>query len=463
MNNIPTLTCSNKKYLFNELQVEVEIESNPYQLPISQLFLMAGRINKKRSFLFVSKLLGKHIPINPNKGLVVGAILADQYAKVVMGEDMELDEGLRSALSAEEPPATLSPFISDQVNPVIIGFAETATGLGHAFYESFKKADFFHTTREKIVSFAPVISFEEEHSHATSHRCYVDDLLLQNNREIILVDDELTTGKTAINIIRSLHLKFPRKTYTVVSILDWRSIDHHKAFAALEVELGITIHCVSLLKGRIKVSGELLLDNTNEATYSESQTEQRLTMVPIYKKVPSPFSTIPVEVASDIPYPYLYETGRFGIHSKDNQKIDKWLQALTVFLKEQRTGKKTLCLGTGEFMYLPMKLASLMGDGVFYQSTTRSPIFAECDPEYGVNWKVEFVNPENLQITNYVYNIPPQAYDDLFLFFEREVPNENLQPLLAELKKTGITDIKIIFFSGREELPGSGKINSEAR
>lgn len=435
MNNIHTLTCSNRKYLFNGLQVEVEIESNPYQLPISQLFLMAGRINKKRSFLFVSKLLGKHIPINPVKGLVVGAILADRYAKVVKGENLGLDMMLKDALSAEVPPSFRSPFISEHTNPIIIGFAETATGLGHSFYECFKSADFFHTTREEMLSLTPVISFEEEHSHATSHRCYVDNLLLQNNREIILVDDELTTGKTAINIIRSLHLKFPRKTYTVVSILDWRTIEHRKAFASLEAELGITIHCVSLLKGRIKVSGDLLLDNTNEATYFETRTKQTLTVVPIYKKYPSPFSTIPVDVASDIPYPYLYETGRFGLHSKDNQKIDEWLQMLASFLKAQRTGGKTLCLGTGEFMYLPMKLATLMGNGVSYQSTTRSPIFAESDPEYGVNWKVEFANPENLQLTNYVYNIPPQAYDDLYLFFEREVSSENLQPLLSALEK----------------------------
>ncbi|WP_205417770.1 phosphoribosyltransferase domain-containing protein, partial [Escherichia coli] len=85
--------------------------------------------------------------------------------------------------------------------------------------------------------------------HATSHRCYVDESILQNNREVILVDDEMTTGKTNINIIRSIHERFPRTTYTVVSILDWRSDEDVRLYAELEKELGIVIHSVCLLKG----------------------------------------------------------------------------------------------------------------------------------------------------------------------------------------------------------------------
>ena len=35
-------------------------------------------------------------------------------------------------------------------------------------------------------------------------------------------------------------------------------------------------------------------------------------------------------------------------------------------------GKRTLCLGTGEFMYIPMKIAAEMGENILYQSTTKA-------------------------------------------------------------------------------------------
>lgn len=127
--------------------------------------------------------------------------------------------------------------------------------MGHAFFQSFKRADYFHTTREQLANQNSVITFEEEHSHATSHRCYADADLLNNKREIILVDDEMTTGKTAINIIRSIHERFPRRVYTVVSILDWRSERNQAQFDDLEKELDIIINNVSLLKGRSMLRG----------------------------------------------------------------------------------------------------------------------------------------------------------------------------------------------------------------
>ena len=48
--------------VLDDLTVEVEVLHNPYHFQLDQLFQMATRINKKRSFLFVSKVLGKHLP-----------------------------------------------------------------------------------------------------------------------------------------------------------------------------------------------------------------------------------------------------------------------------------------------------------------------------------------------------------------------------------------------------------------
>ncbi|MCL6574452.1 MAG: phosphoribosyltransferase domain-containing protein, partial [Bacillus sp. (in: Bacteria)] len=86
MKNSQTLISSKRKYTFNILdflETKIEVFENPYHLPINELFTMAARINKKRSFLFVSKVLGKHLPIAPNKGLLTAALLAARYVESV--------------------------------------------------------------------------------------------------------------------------------------------------------------------------------------------------------------------------------------------------------------------------------------------------------------------------------------------------------------------------------------------
>ncbi|MDF2857923.1 MAG: hypothetical protein K0Q87_3774, partial [Neobacillus sp.] len=226
MKKSQTSTLLKKTHSFtilNAINVEIEVTANPYLLPLEDLFTMAARINKKRSFLFVSKVLGKHIPISPQKGLLTAALLGLRYAESIKGLNPLEKDRILALYSQDNHSYQRTTFIPKQVNPVVIGFAETATSLGHAFFDCFVDAEYFHTTREELKDIKPSVTFEEEHSHATSHRCYIPLEMISNEREIILVDDEMTTGKTALNIIRSIHDQYPRKEYTVVSILDWRS------------------------------------------------------------------------------------------------------------------------------------------------------------------------------------------------------------------------------------------------
>ncbi|MBS4190928.1 phosphoribosyltransferase family protein [Bacillus sp. FJAT-49705] len=438
--------------ILNQLRVDIEILENPYNLPIDQLFEMAARINKKRSFLFVSKILGKHIPIDPKTGILIGALLANRYLEIVKGEHSSLRNEMVSAFMNEiEDSYCEEPFINKQINPVIIGFAETATALGHAFYQSFHNADYFHTTREQIVGLEPVITFEEEHSHATSHRCYVDEALLNNNREVILVDDEMTTGKTTINIIRSIQKRFPRDMYTVVSILDWRSEENLEEFKDLERELGITIQSVNLLKGRMNASGSPNIKYQAAPTVVP-QASQTISTIFIDEVFPEQLTLMNFSSKSwegKVRHvPYLKETGRFGINSISNSKLNQSTKKMGAYLADLRNGRNTLCLGTGEFMYIPMKISSYMGSGVCYQSTTRSPIYVDNHDHYGARYGLSFPNPDDWEIDQYVYNIPPYRYDDLFIFFERVVTEQDLSPLLNELKRSFIKDIKIVFFNG---------------
>ena len=86
------------------IQVKVEVTDNPFDLSLDQLFTMAARINKKRSFLFVSLEYGKHIPINPKKGLLTSAILAARYHESVKGGSGELTGELLAAFNRKKPP-----------------------------------------------------------------------------------------------------------------------------------------------------------------------------------------------------------------------------------------------------------------------------------------------------------------------------------------------------------------------
>ncbi len=453
MKNTETLTLSNTKFSFkilDSIKITVDVTANHYNLPLDSLFLMAARINKKRSFLFVSKLIGKHLPITPKLGLLTGALLGARYYESVWGENCSLKDEWIASFFMDKPSFNSTPFITKQVYPLVIGFAETATALGHAFFDCFESAEYFHTTREVLDGREPLITFEEEHSHATSHRCYIPEEMINHEREIILVDDELTTGKTALNIIRSIQGKFPRKKYTIVSILDWRSQENKEEFAQLERLLGITIHVVSLLSGEVQVVQEKEIEKRhfdNQTVIDKGTIIDEIYLPEVFSPLKAPTVSGNQEINA---IPFLKETGRFGISSAFNKMTRKKIEQIGRILADCRSGSKTLCLGTGEFMDLPMKIAAEMGTGVFYQSTTRSPIFVQNCMGYGARYGLAFPNPEDLSIPHFVYNIAIEEYDDIFLFFERELDQAHVLPLIRELEKTKVKAIKLVYFMKKQ-------------
>lgn len=69
--------------ILNKITVHIEVCDNPYFLSPEHLFQMAARINKKRGFLFVSTILGKHLPISPAVSLAGGCALAARYMEMM--------------------------------------------------------------------------------------------------------------------------------------------------------------------------------------------------------------------------------------------------------------------------------------------------------------------------------------------------------------------------------------------
>jgi hypothetical protein len=163
-------------------------QSNHYQL--EDLLGFAQRINPKRAFLFVSKVLGRHIPVAPST--------------------------MRHAFT---DLANLVP--DDLPEPIlVIGMAETAVGLSAGVHQAlqtrYPNALLLNSTRHAQhdgshdkSSHSLLTTFSEDHSHASQHLIYqsadnVTQAQLLASKTLIMVDDEASTGNTCVNVVTAL-------------------------------------------------------------------------------------------------------------------------------------------------------------------------------------------------------------------------------------------------------------------
>lgn len=459
MNNTISSASLQKTYTYDVegQRVSVTLRNNPFNIEPRTLYSLAARRNKKRGFLFVSNVLGKHVPVDPFVPLLAGLTLALQYMDKIHGLSQLDAHGIVQALKENEDSRKVYESVINTPRFVLpqqtlfIGFAETATGLGHAVFSAFDNASYLHTTRDNIPLLPAEIDFNETHSHAVNHRCYpLDADLLKSSKTIVLIDDEITTGNTALNIIREIHLKYPQNEYTVLSLLDWRTSENRTNYKKLEQQLNIKIHTLSLLEGEIEVSGNPLCEQINQMNLvsghnisedSDSNVPEELKFLNL-QDVISVFSLDSKGCQSVSPY--LKLTGRFGLSSSEDRRILPLAKRVGEELKLDRSGKKTLCLGTGEYMYFPMLISAYMGDGIRYHSSSRSPIFPFSKPNYGIQNGVTYKNPDDQSIAYYMYNVPLNYYDEVYVFLEREVCSERLASLLDALRILGIPRLVLV-------------------
>lgn len=440
--------------LASDFGVTVSIDENPFCLESGALFSMACRNNAKRGFLFVSKVLGKHIPCRPHIPFAAGILLGELFLRETYGATFG-DYEYGAAL--EEDGRFYGLFPEERFplpEPVcFIGFAETATALAQSVYCRFSgETFFFHSTRERIPGLEPLFKFDESHSHAPLHLCYPQlDGFLQKAGRIVLVDDEITTGRSALHFIEALVPATSCRRFTVLSLLDWRSRQDRENFRIRAQELGVEITVLSLLSGGFSCKG--LPPEPAEETAEESAEET----FPGEKLFLSPFpgGHLPFrrEGSAENAAPYLRMTGRFGLSGEDCRP--GLLRKLGESLKHRRKGKRTLCLGTGEFMYVPFALSLFMGENIFVQSTTRSPVRSGRAAGYAVASAVAFASFEQRDLLNYLYNLDAGGYDEVFLFLERDLPGRALAPLYTALKDRGVGHISVVvtgplFYRGAE-------------
>lgn len=351
---------------------------NPFGFKEEELFAIGKRANNlKRSFLFVSKLLGKHIPVKPDVCKAAGHLLASlRYPS--LGK-VELIQYLQDRYD-EEKSGEFKKVLDRTINPhdrvLVIGFAETATGLGMSVASAIEGCTYYSTTREDFKDKNFLFSFEEEHSHATTHKCY--DMLgtqFKDFDEIILVDDEITTGNSMLNLIHELIKVTHVKNYSVLSILDWRNSEQINKYHVAKEEWGVNISVYSVLSGKIT--------GVDETVYTDNSEVLELNILPDKLTGKGAISRVNC-ILPNGDYIQSYEhSGRFGV-SQENIALLESKAVETAFLLNHSLLKdggyrKILVLSEGEDIYIPSRIAAWLDCDydVEFRTTTRSPIYVD--------------------------------------------------------------------------------------
>lgn len=357
--------------------MKLNIKENKFNLDINDLITLGKRSNnKKRNFLFISKVLGKHLELKPEKCREIGKDLAKM--------------------------------ITEKKESLVLGFAETATGLGMAVASYLEDSYYVTTTREEITELKSILSFDEEHSHAVEHTCFLMDKdKIKNAKRIILVDDEITTGNSMLNIIKEIRKITNTKDFKIVTILDWRNSEYVDKFSKFVEKEKVNIEVLALIKGEIEV------DNT-EVYIDEDGEELKERIEPINLNI---FDRIELQTAFG-KESYIKNTGRFGVSYEEIQALEekckKAADEINKFIDEE---DKVLILGHGENIYIPARIGCYVKGDVLYKSTTRSPIFCENKEGYPIKSKNIFYHKG---VKYYFYNkeIIEKNFDKVFLITE---------------------------------------------
>lgn len=354
-----------------------------------------ARANPKRSFLFVSKVLGKHWPAEPSKMHATHQTLAQKLKDI-------------------ETPA------------VFIGMAETAVGLGHGVFEAWLslvqnhtsdiKGLYIQTTRYKVAA-TDYLIFDEAHSHAPAQYLHLPKeatlhALFKNAKTLVLIDDEISTGNTFINLATACD--------TFCSELK-------------------SIHLVSLTD----FSGNLrnnLPDKFSKPLFNHSLIQGNWQFRP-NGKIPeqSQVAQLDFEHTQASPNDAFGRCGIMHPITIANATIERLvaeIQNSLLQIAAQKPAIQVLVLGTGEFMHIAFLLGLQLENALFarnidpntiqikIQSTTRSPILLWGD----ICHKRTFIDNYGENIANYLYNVADAQYDHIYICHETPLtpPLQNL-------------------------------------
>ncbi|GAF52953.1 phosphoribosyltransferase domain-containing protein [Psychrobacter sp. JCM 18900] len=373
-----------------------------YQL--EDLLGFAQRINPKRAFLFVSKVLGRHIPVAPST--------------------------MRNAFT---DLADLVP--NDLAEPVlVIGMAETAVGLSAGVHQAlqtrYPQALLLNSTRhaqhdessDANGTDSLLTTFCEDHSHASQHLIYqskdsVTQAQLLASKTLIMVDDEASTGNTCVNVVTALREAGFNQLEQVhlTTLVDW-SLDQEKPNPQSDAKparmadrlAGIEFHRHHLLSGAWQ--------------WTDAPNPEPITM-----------PSVDTTAAGSQALGYTGNWGRFP--TLDSTKgfanyLSSFQAAFTRFNDQEnfdvtQLPRRILVLGSNEFVWLPFLLAEWLetesdklnddtASMVNFSALTRSPIALGG----AITTMLSFSDNYGLGMTNFAYNVEPSDWDLIVLCIE---------------------------------------------
>lgn len=367
------------------------------------LFGVAERDNPKRAFLFVSKILARHIPVEVRYPVMLNA-----YQKLAEALDAECEN-----LKAQKI--------------LVISMAETATQIGLNILRQGRAwtradIDMIHTTRQPVPNVPLCCTLEESHSHNTTH--YLHDIpQLSNYDTLVLVDDEYSTGNTAHNLVKALQEQGVKpKNIVTVSLIDWRedlSVVRDLDFGYPINERAITLYAgefcflptlsipISALQtGKLEIGGlEYQLNNVAEEDYTCEM----------------PKFTTKVE---NSPIKTLISMNDYlkGISNDPVSAVtcDKTSYYAMVKARKEAKGKTILVVAFGENHYVAEQFAQELktagAQSVELCSLTRSPIIARNSEDYPIRSKKVFNVADGTK--RYLYNVDPTQYNEVYFVMD---------------------------------------------
>lgn len=356
----------------------LEVRVTRAAFPLDQLCGFAARANPKRGFLFVSKVLGKHWPARP-------------------ATMEQIHHHLAHALS-----------LGQQGPWLLVAMAETATGLGQGVFEALLEqhpdaaALFLHSTRYRVPG-CRALDFQEPHCHAPDQILYEPldpehQRRFASARELVLIDDEISTGSTLCNLAAAYRARNPHlQRVHFVSITNFSG---DKSAAAFSDRLGLPVTLVSALDAEI-----------------DFRPAPRLAEQPAPSAVGDNRRQLDQLAATG---------GRFGI----SQRLPLRESEVAALVGDLPLKAPLLVLGTGELMHPAFRMGRVLeleGRHVRVQSTTRSPIL----PGRDITQRLVFMDNYGEGIPNYLYNVDPNAYARIILC--HETPSDSLNDVRARL------------------------------
>ncbi|MBR2215727.1 MAG: phosphoribosyltransferase domain-containing protein [Selenomonadaceae bacterium] len=349
----------------------------------NDLLCVAKRFNnQKRGYLLVNPLQGKHLPVNPGVALNMMRELGRKLA-AVCGEAR-----------------------------LVIAFAETATAIGaEVAAELSPEGAYITTTREPLPE-GSYLKFSEEHSHAVEQRLSVARLAewLNKTPTVILLDDELSTGRTLRNMAQKLRTVFPRlkeKKLVAASIINRLTEENRRALTQEGIET------VSLL------------------TMPSEDYERALATISVREALPPPpLSGEWQSISSAHPLPDFRQGIVIGEYAAACQRLSEEIYAS----RQPVAAGKILVLGTEECMWPALRFgqyltAKVPKAQIFCHATTRSPIGLSEASDYPITSGYLLPGFYAASRHTYIYNLA--AYDQVYILTDAHPPNKEAMAALA--------------------------------